>query len=574
VLPFLIWVAMRCRPVFAAGAALIVGLEVIGSTTLNVGYFDSGKPLADRILSAQTFVLVEAILVVLLAAVFAERRRASAVLEDSKASLADALAAGQVMAFEWNAATLQSRRSDNASQILGNEQVGGARLPCNEFLRRVHPEDRRRLKMSIHCLRPSEPSYALTFRFVRPDDQQVWLEETAKGEFDATGRLLRIKGLTRDISDRKRAELALAERTMQLDLAGKAALVGSFAYDVDTERVQISEGYAAIHGFPEGTTEVPLSKWRAGVHPDDRDDVEVARRRALRQRRGEYKVEYRIVRRGDVRWIEARKFISYNGDGHPQRVIGVNIDVTERKRVEEQHRVLVGELDHRVKNVLATVSAVVSHTLDASSSMADFATALNGRVQSMARTHELLSASRWQGISVAELVRRELAPYATTHNTEIKGPEVLLSRDGQVVAMVLHELATNAAKYGALSTHNGRVLIQWGQRPNGNPHSHLMLEWREVGGPLVITPENPGFGTHTIRDLIPYEFSGAVDLAFAPNGVQCRLELQADWLINHGEPVSQAVAHASLRTGDAACMASHLFDDALPIDDLPWSELR
>jgi two-component sensor histidine kinase len=220
--------------------------------------------------------------------------------------------------------------------------------------------------------------------------------------------------------------------------------------------------------------------------------------------------------------------------------------------VEEQQRVLLSELDHRVKNTLATVSAVVSHTLDASSSMADFATALDGRVQSMARTHELLSASRWQGISVAELVRRELAPYATTDNTEINGPEVLLRAEAaQVMAMVLHELATNAAKYGALSTQNGRVSIKWGQRSNGHSRSHLVLEWREVDGPTVVAPENSGFGTHTIRDLIPYELGGAVDLSLAPEGVHCRLELPADWLSNDGGPVSQAVVRACPRIGHA-----------------------
>jgi len=163
--------------------------------------------------------------------------------------------------------------------------------------------------------------------------------------------------------------------------------------------------------------------------------------------------------------------------------------------------------------------------------MADFATALDGRVQSMARTHELLSASGWQGISVAELVQRELAPYAITGNTKINGSNVILKAEaGQALAMVLHELATNAAKYGALSTQSGCVEIQWAQRPNGHARSHLVLEWREVGGPSVVAPEKPGFGTHTIRDLVTYEFGGTVDHAFAPEGVRCRVELPAQWL--------------------------------------------
>jgi len=420
VFPFLLWIAMRCRPAFAAAAALIVGLIVIGSTTLGVGNFDLGKPLTDRILSAQTFVLAAAILVVLLAAVFAERRK---------------------------------------------------------------------------------------------------------------------------------AEMALAERNAQLALAGKVALVGSYAYDVNTGSMQVSEGYAAVHGLPEGTTETTLNQWWTRVHPEDLERVIKLRDQTFADQRDGLNIDYRIIRSGgEVRWIEKRNFITYDGDGRPRRVAGVTIDVTERKRVEEQQCVLLGELDHRVKNTLATVSAVVSHTLDASGSMADFATALDGRVQSMARTHELLSASRWQGISVAELVRRELAPYATSGNTEINGPEVILRAEaGQVMAMVLHELATNAAKYGALSNPDGRVSIWWRQRPNGHPRSYLVLEWREAGGPSVVASEDSGFGTRTIRDLIPYELGGTVDLSLAPAGVRCRLELPAGWHSNDSDSVSEASARATQR---------------------------
>jgi len=368
---------------------------------------------------------------------------------------------------------------------------------------------------------------------------------------DGNGAIVGVVNMTVDISERKKAELALAERKAQLALAGKVALVGNYAYDVNTGAMQVSEGYAAVHGLPEGTTETTLNQWWTRVHPEDLERVQKLRDQTFADQREGSKIEYRIIRSGgEVRWIEKRNFITYGGDGRPRRVAGVTIDVTERKRVEEQQRVLLSELDHRVKNALATVSAVVSHSRQGSRSVAAFATALDGRVQSMARTHELLSASRWQGISVAELVRRELAPYATSGNTEINGPEVILRAEaGQVMAMVLHELATNAAKYGALSTRDGRVSIRWGLRPNGHSRSHLVLEWREVGGPTVVAPGNSGFGTSTIRDVIPYELGGTVDLSFAPEGVRCRVELLGDWLSNDGEPASDAVARACSRAG-------------------------
>ena len=212
------------------------------------------------------------------------------------------------------------------------------------------------------------------------------------------GRPVRRIGANIDVTERKQAEQALAERNIQLTLAAKAGLVGTYAYDADTEIMQISDGYAAIHGFPEGTTEIARSECLAGVHPDDIGRVEQFRSEAFRERRREYNVEYRIIRPGgELRWVETRCFLSFSGEGQPRRVVGVSIDITERKRVEEQQRTLLAELDHRVKNALATVSAVVSHTWQGSRSVADFVAALDGRIRSMATTHELLSSLGGKG---------------------------------------------------------------------------------------------------------------------------------------------------------------------------------
>jgi two-component sensor histidine kinase len=263
------------------------------------------------------------------------------------------------------------------------------------------------------------------------------------------------------------------------------------------------------------------------VRPVDLEGKLAVQQRAFGERRREYYGEYRIDRDGEVRWIESRGFISYNSDGSPQRIIGVNIDITERKRAEEHQRVLVAELDHRVKNVLATVSAIANQTLETSNSMPHFVAALDGRIQSMAAAHELLSTRQWRGMSMAELVRREFAAYARNDNTKIDGPEVMLSAEaGQAMGMVLHELVTNAAKHGALSTPSGRVSVRWYRKLNGS--AQLILVWQETGGPRVETPKKTGYGTGVIRDLVPYEFGGTVDFSFAPEGVRCRLEIPCD----------------------------------------------
>jgi two-component sensor histidine kinase len=275
--------------------------------------------------------------------------------------------------------------------------------------------------------------------------------------------------------------------------------------------------------------------------------LQVCRSEAFHEWRREYNVEYRIVRPGgEIRWVETRCFIAYNGVGYPKRVVGVSIDVTERKRVQEQQRALLAELDHRVKNTLATVSAIVGQTRDGSGSMVDFVTALEGRIRAMATTHELLSACRWQGVSLTELVRRELAPYAAGSNSAFKGPDVHLRPEAaQAMSMVLHELTTNAAKYGALSNKDGRVSVRWERRVNGQTRPLLVLDWQEIGGPPVVAPGNSSYGTSTIREVIPYEFGGTVNFELAREGVRCRLELPADWLSNNGPDLGTPPASAA-----------------------------
>ena len=350
--------------------------------------------------------------------------------------------------------------------------------------------------------------------------------------YDEKGAIAGVINMTVDISERKKAELALAERNVQFALAAKTALVGSYAYDVDTDSMQVDEGYAALHGLPEGTAETTRSEFRVRTHPEDIDRLEANRSQAFLEQRREYSIEYRIIRSsGEVRWIELRSFVSYSGEGRPRRVVGANIDITERKRAEKQLRVLVVELDHRVKNALATVSAVISRTQDASRPTGDFVAALHGRIRSMAATHQLLSGRRWDGIPLSELVHRELTPYATGDNTAIDGPDVTLSAEaGQAVSMVLHELTTNAAKHGALSVHDGRVSVHWDSEPNGNADARIGIEWQETGGPDALFPTHPDMEWRSSAISSPSALGGTVDLAFASDGLRCRLEIPAGWL--------------------------------------------
>jgi two-component sensor histidine kinase len=210
-------------------------------------------------------------------------------------------------------------------------------------------------------------------------------------------------------------------------------------------------------------------------------------------------------------------------------MVGVSIDVTERRQAEDHKSLLIAELDHRVKNTLACVAAIAHSTRDTAKSMDDFVRVLDGRIQSLANTHSLLSRNRWQGVSIAELVRGELAPCMKDGNTLIDGPDTILAAEAtQPVSMVLHELATNATKYGALSSRSGRVSVRWELQRNS--HNRLALDWRETGGPPIVNTGPSGYGSSVIRDLIPYELDGSVNYVLAPEGVRCRVEIPAKWL--------------------------------------------
>jgi len=204
-------------------------------------------------------------------------------------------------------------------------------------------------------------------------------------------------------------------------------------------------------------------------------------------------------------------------------------DMSAAKKAAEYQNLLIAELDHRVKNVLARVVAVVHSTRESSHSMTELVEKLEGRIHSMADTHSLLSRGRWQGVGLVDVVRHELAPYAKAGNTLVDGPDVVMTADAtQVVAMVVHELVTNAAKYGALSTLNGKVSVHWDRRFNGNPEPELWIEWQENGGPPAVIPTREGYGSSVIRNLIPYELGGTVDLAYTTSGVRCKIEIPCE----------------------------------------------
>jgi PAS domain S-box-containing protein len=196
-------------------------------------------------------------------------------------------------------------------------------------------------------------------------------------------------------------------------------------------------------------------------------------------------------------------------------------DITERKRAEEQQTTMVAELNHRVKNILAIVQSVAAQTMRSSGSLANFANAFAGRLKALAIAHDILTQTRWIGIGLSELLAAVLGPYRSLDETRVSivGPAILLPARAVVpLSMVLHEMATNAAKYGALSKRRGNIAITW--QVSGGDDKSVELVWQERGGPKVKVGAPAGFGTKLIGRIIRHDLDGKTKADFDPAGVR------------------------------------------------------
>jgi PAS domain S-box-containing protein len=231
IFPMLLWIAARCRPFFVTAAQFIIALTIVWMTTFEVGLFgDKSVAVDDRILTAQAVILTFSACALVLGALFAERRKHEVTLAESELGLQHALKVGRVMAFDWDVRNGLSQLSDNAEEILGVSRTG----TDASFLERVHEDDRARFSNCVRGLRPDRPSYAISYRYLRPDGQQVWLESTGRAEFDEAGRILRIRGLRTDITERKRFEEQLVEARQAAEQANRAksAFLAAASHDL------------------------------------------------------------------------------------------------------------------------------------------------------------------------------------------------------------------------------------------------------------------------------------------------------------------------------------------------------
>jgi two-component sensor histidine kinase len=264
------------------------------------------------------------------------------------------------------------------------------------------------------------------------------------------------------------------------------------------------------------------------VHPDDVERFWAVREASLDPADLKpYANEYRLRRRdGEVRWVESRGLAYCEGAGPERQVVsfvGTVQDITERKEREEKEHLLMREINHRAKNMLSVVDAIAHQT--ATRNPEDFIERFSERIQALSANQDLLVRNEWNGVEIADLARAQLAHFADLIGSRIAvhGPGLRLkAASAQAIGLALHELATNAGKYGALSTDAGRVDIRWGV--DGDTFT---MSWTEHEGPPVSAPKRRGFGTIVMETMAQRSVDGAVDLDYAPSGLTWRLTCSA-----------------------------------------------
>jgi PAS domain S-box-containing protein len=459
-------------------------------------------------------------------------------LAASEARLRRAQRIGRVGGFEIDLRSGLNLRSGEYMSVQG--LPGEARIERHaDWVARLHPEDRARAER--HFLEAVADGtgiteYAQEYRILAPDGELRWIVARAEIERDAEGRALRMIGAHVDITALKQAEAARSASEERLRLAQEAAGLGLWERDVVTGAAIWSAEQFRLTGFDPAAGPPSRAEFQARILAEDRlfaiaPDCDAE---------GGFRRQFRIRHAGDggIRSILALGRVFRDAAGRPVRVIGVNLDITDRVRAEERQALLTRELDHRAKNTLAVVQAALR--LTARDDPQAFARAVEGRVAALTRAHTLLAEGGWTGAELRALLQGELEPFlAGPEQMRLDGPPATLAPvtlapvAAQPIAMAVHELATNAMKYGALSTAAGRVRLRWAEEGGW-----LTIDWVEEGGPaLAGSPARRGFGTRVIEATLTGQLGGTVERGWPASGLQCRIRLPAERVIARSRPM-------------------------------------
>lgn len=389
----------------------------------------------------------------------------------------------------------------------------------------THPDDLpANLIKFERAVRDGTP-YAHEKRYIRPDGSIVWVNNSVAVINRAdSNQPYGVLAVTLDVTARRESETALRKASESVRLAIEGAGMATWELDLTTMEGPWSANRFELLGYtPTADGRSHFSAWLERVHPDDLVRARTALEECFEQGTP-FEIEYRILRAdtGEERWVRSHGSRIREDDEQSTRFVGVSFDITERKATEMRQQLLIDELNHRVKNMLAIVQSIAAQSLREGITPDEANVAFQGRLTALSAAHGLLTKSLWEPTSMRATIEASCAPLASADRIAIDGPEILLQPKTAVTfALAVHELGTNAIKYGALSTPSGTVDISWTFDPDTR---RLFLEWKEEGGPLVVEPTRSGFGTRMLQRGLSAEFEGKVEMTYDPKGLRCTLE--------------------------------------------------
>lgn len=471
-----------------------------------------------------------------------EQRRDEAALRESEERLRQFGDASQDVLWIRDAETLAWTYLTPAFEVIygvsRDQALRGDTL--DNWLELILPEDREHTRSMIDLVRSGEPAI-FEYRIQRQSDGQIrWLRDTDFPIRGDNGKVVSIGGIGQDITSMKAAEVRLANSEERLRSAAEIARFALWDWNVQSGDMTWSDEHFRMQGYEVGEVRPSYEAWIARVHPDDRDDTQAAIAIA-RDTRTEYVHEFRTLHPdGSVHWLSARGRFFYDG-GHPVRMIGAMLDTTERREWEERQKVLVAELQHRTRNLMGVVRSMADATARSSVDFPDFRASYRDRMAALARVQGLLSRlNEHDRVTFDELITTELtAMGAGSDRVKVEGPTGVRLRSStvQILAIAIHELATNASKYGALVQPSGQLQVRWTFEPAGTSDKPwLHIDWRETGltMPPADAPRGTGQGRELIEKALPYQLGAKTSYSFEPDGVHCTISI----------PVSTAVKEA------------------------------
>lgn len=386
----------------------------------------------------------------------------------------------------------------------------------------VNSDDLPALDAAFYGARDSQRGFTVELRLTLVTSAEPrWTEIRVEPLINADGQLEGWIAAANDVHDRKQAMTALQESEARFRIMAENAPVNLWMSDPEGRIVYLNRQQRAFWGAAE---DLAGFKWAERVLDEDRDALYADYDLAL-ESRSSFTVEARYWRfDGEVRTLRTEAGPRFDADGNFLGMIGVNIDTTEERRAALHQRLLTNELNHRVKNTLATVQSLAAQTLRAYGNPDEARAMLEGRLLALSAAHNILNRENWEAADLADVVGEATRAFDTPGGGrfEVSGPPARLSPQvALAAAMALHELATNSVKYGALSQDSGVVSVGW-TADSGD--EAMTLTWREVGGPPVQPPIREGFGSRLLAGLAA-ELGAAAAVEFRPEGLTCRLRI-------------------------------------------------